>query len=149
MATRPKKEKTNEITPFQQQFIDIWFNNNFNGKLAYKKLKPDVTSETATVEASKILTLPNVQDYIDDKRTNIAIQEDIQLSWVVKELKSIVFDVKQEETERDPATGRLIAKPDRKSALAALSQLSRIAGFETKKVDITSGGEKIKIDFTD
>ena len=50
-----KKIQEDKITPFQSQFVDIWFNMNFNGKLAYKQLKPTVTNETAEVEASMIL----------------------------------------------------------------------------------------------
>ena len=144
-----KKKEEDKITLFQQQFVDIWFNMNFNGKLAYKQLKPNVTNETATVEASKLLTIPNVQDYIELKREHIRIKQEISLDFIIAELKSIIIDVKQEEIERDATTGKITDKPDRRSAIEALKLLTRIGGYDTKKVDITSGGEKIKIDFTD
>ena len=143
MATRPKKENPDVLTDFEKRFVDTYFNFNFNGRLAYKSLKPETTNESADALASKLLSSVKVKNFIEEKQAHISMQEDIQLSWVVKELKSIIYDVKQEETERDPATGRLIAKPDRKSALAALAQLSKIAGFETKKVDVTTNGESI------
>jgi hypothetical protein len=146
-TTQPKKVLKNKkiveeekITPFQTQFVDIWFNLGFNGKLAYKQLKPNVTNETATVEASKILTLPNVQDYIELKREHIRLKEEITLDFIVNGLKTIIFDVMQEEVERDD-NGRITSKPDRKSALAAYQQLTKIAGFEApKKQDISISG---------
>jgi hypothetical protein len=136
------KKNKDELTPFEQQFVDVWFNMGFNGRLAYKQIKPGVTNETAEVNASKLLSLTKVQDYIELKREQIRIKEDIQLSWVVQELKSIILDVKQEQTERDPTTNKIYIKPDRKSALAALAQLSKIAGFEVKKEDKENDNEQ-------
>ena len=40
MAQRKNKD---ELTDFEKQFIDVYFNTNMNGRLAYLKLKPDVT----------------------------------------------------------------------------------------------------------
>jgi hypothetical protein len=127
-----KKIQEDKITPFQSQFVDIWFNMNFNGKLAYKQLKPTVTNETAEVEASKLLRLPKVQDYIELKREQIRLKQEVTLEFIVNGLKSIIFDVMQEEVERDQ-DGRITSKPDRKSALAAYQQLTKIAGFEAPK----------------
>ena len=136
---RPKKEE-DKLTPFQTQFVDIWFNMNFNGKLAYKQLKPNVTNETAEVEASKLLRMPKVQDYIELKREQIRIKQDVSLEFIVNGLKSIIFDVMQEEVERDD-NGRITSKPDRKSALAAYQQLTKIAGFDApKKIDVKLSG---------
>lgn len=143
-----KKEENNKITPLEEQFVDIYFKMNFNGRLAIKQLKPHLTNESADVEASRMLSSVKVQDYVELKREQIRIKEEIELSWVVGQLKKIVIDVNAEQIERD-ANGKITDKPDRKSAIAALQQLSKIAGFETKKLDITSGGEKININFTD
>lgn len=135
-----KKIQEDKITPLQSQFVDIWFNMNFNGKLAYKQLKPNVTNDTAEVEASKLLRLPKVQDYIELKREQIRIKEDITLDFIVSGLKSIIYDVMQEDIERDD-NGRITSKPDRKSALSAYQQLAKIAGFEApKKQEITLAG---------
>ena len=127
-----KKIQEDKLTPFQQQFVDIWFNMNFNGKLAYKQLKPNVSNQTAEVEASKLLRLPKVEDYIELKREQIRIKEEITLDFIVSGLKRIIYDVMQEQVERDD-NGRITSKPDRKSALAAYQQLTKIAGFEAPK----------------
>jgi hypothetical protein len=135
-----KKKQEDKITPFQEQFVDIWFNMQFNGKLAFKQLKPNVTNETAEVEASKLLRLPKVQDYIELKKEQIRVKQEITLDFIVNGLKSIIYDVMQEEVERDD-NGRITSKPDRKSALAAYQQLTKIAGFEApKKQDISLSG---------
>ena len=143
MAARASKEDPDKINDWEKRFIEAYFEFNFNGRLAYLHLKPDVTDKSADVLAHKLLALPRVKNYIENKQAHIAIQEDIKLSWVVKELKSIVEEVKLEITERDPATGRVISRPDRQSSLKALAQLSKIAGFETRKMDITTNGESI------
>lgn len=149
MAQKKKNENENELTPFEEQFLDVYIRMNNNGRLAYKSLKPGVKDTTADTEASKILSYPKVQSALEMKREQIRLKEEIELSWIIKELKNIVLDVNAEQIERDPVTGKIYDKPDRKSKIAALQQLVKIGGFETKKIDLTSGGEKISINFTD
>ena len=144
-----KKKDNNELTPFEEQFLDVYFRMNFNGRLAMKSLKPHLTNESADVEASRLLSSVKFKDAIEMKQEQIRLKEEIELSWIIKELKNIVLDVNAEQIERDPVTGKIYDKPDRKSKIAALQQLAKIGGFETKKIDLTSGGEKISINFTD
>jgi len=134
--TEPKTEK---LTDIQKRFVDIWFNMNFNGRLAYKQLHPNVTNESADVMASKILSLDKVKDYIELKHEQLRLKEEIKLSFIVQELTNIVIDVKEETVERDD-TGRITSKPDRANAIKALQQLSKLGGFETKKVDVSING---------
>jgi hypothetical protein len=141
-VTPKTKADPNIITDFEKTFIQIYINMNFNGRLAYKQLKPLVTTESADALASKLLSSVRVKDYLALKLEQIRIKEEIKLEFIVGELTSIVYDVKLENTERD-GDGRITSKPDRRSAIQALQLLSKIAGFETKKVDITSKGESI------
>lgn len=141
-----KEEIKEELTLFEQQFIDTWFTVNFNGSLAYKRLKPHVTDGTATVEASKILTKPNVKDYIEEKRETVRKAQEITLEYIVGNLKDVIEDAKA-EAELTDEEGRPLNRNDRKSILTALAQLSRLGGYDIKKVDITSKGESIKISF--
>ena len=137
------KKEIDKITIFEQQFVDTWFRMNFNGRLSYKQLKPNVTKETAEVEASKILSKPKVQEYVELKREQIRLKEEVELGWLVNELKNVVYDVNQEDTERD-ANGRITAKPDRRSKLEAIKILAKIAGLEAPaKLDVTTNGESI------
>ena len=138
------RKNNNEISDFEKQFIDIYLNMNMNGRLAYKQLKPLVSNETADACASRLLSSARVSDYLEMKQEQIRIKQEVKLEWIVSELKSIILDVKAEQIERDPVTGKIYDKPDRKSAIAAIALLSKIAGFETKKVDITSNGDSIQ-----
>lgn len=135
------RKNNNEITDFEKQFVDVYLNMNMNGRLAYKQLKPGVTNDSADALASKLLSSIRVSDYLEMKQEQIRMKEEIQLSWIVSELKNIILDVKAEQIERDPVTGKIYIKPDRKSALAALAQLSKIAGFEVKKEDKENDNE--------
>lgn len=144
MAKTNKKEEEKELTPFQQQFIDIWFRMNFNGRLAYKQLKPHVKNETADVEASKLLSLPKVKDAIELKKEHIRIQEEVELSWIIKELKDIVFDINTNDFTTFDDEGRALNKRDHRAKIEAIKTLAKIAGLEApNKVDVTSNGQTL------
>jgi len=145
---RAKKETTIKKEITNERWVDAYFNHNFNGRLTSKSLNPDLTLESAEVHASRMLGNDKVKELIEIKHEQIRMKSNIDLEYIVSELKNIIIDVKQEQIERDE-NGKITSKPDRKSALMAIQQLSKIAGFETKKVDITSGGEKITISFLD
>jgi hypothetical protein len=128
---------------YQQQWVDVYFNTNFNGRMTSKFLKPHITLEAAEVDASRMLGNDKVKEMIVIKQEQIRLKEQITLDFIVNGLKSIIFDVMQEDIERDE-NGRITSKPDRKSALAAYQQLTKIAGFYApKKIDVTTNGENI------
>jgi hypothetical protein len=142
MAKQNKTNKEDKILPFEQQFVDVWFTTSFNGRLAYKQLRPNVTMESAEQWASVTLAQPRVKEYIEQKQEQIRQKEEIKLSDIVSKLKLMIDEVDNEGDERD-ANGRLVQRKDRKSQLAAIAQLSKIAGFETKKMDVTTNGKDI------
>jgi hypothetical protein len=117
------------ISIVHKMFVDEYFTNGFNATLAYRNIKATANYNTGSKAAHDILKRPEVVDYVNFKREEIAAREDIQLSFIVQELKNII-----EETR--------VSKSNQ-IRLQALTQLSKIAGFETKKVDITSKGESI------
>lgn len=85
-----KKKEDNELTPFQQQFLDVYFRMNFNGRLAMKQLKPHLTNESADVEASRLLSYPKSQYYIEMKRdalNKINFEENIIIDKLNKEIE--------------------------------------------------------------
>ena len=134
-----KKEITNE------RWVDAYFNHNFNGRLTSKSLYPDLTLESAEVHASRMLGNDKVKELIAIKHEEIRIKQEITLEFIVNGLKRIIYDVMQEEIERDE-NGKITSKPDRKSALAAYQQLTKIGGFESaKKVDVTTNGESLNL----
>lgn len=145
MAKKTNKEKEDDkLTTFQQQFIDIWFRMNFNGRLAYKQLKPHVTNETADAEASRILSTEKAKDYIELKKEHIRIKEEVELSWIVSQLKSIVEDITSQDITRFDDEGRPLNKTDHRAKIEAIKTLAKIAGLEAPiKQDITSNGQTL------
>lgn len=141
--------KVKGLTDLEIRFIDVWFNCGFKNGLAYRTVSPDVTVASSDSLASKILASEAGKAYVEQKREEIRKKEEINLSFIVTQLKSIIFEVQQQMEERDEK-GKLIARKDFKSQLTALAQLSKLAGLDApKKIDVTSGGEPIKISFLD
>lgn len=138
---RPKKEDTlKKQELYQEQWVDTYFNTNFNGRMTSKFLKPHLSLESAEQDAARMLGNDRIKDLIAIKQEHIRIKQDVSLEFIVNGLKSIIFDVMQEEVERDD-NGRITSKPDRKSALAAYQQLTKIAGFDApKKIDVKLSG---------
>jgi hypothetical protein len=138
---RPKKEDTlKKQELYQEQWVDTYFNTNFNGRMTSKFLKPHLSLESAEQDAARMVGNDRIKDLIAIKQEQIRIKQDVSLEFIVNGLKSIIFDVMQEEVERDD-NGRITSKPDRKSALAAYQQLTKIAGFDApKKIDVKLSG---------
>jgi len=70
--------------------IDEWFINGRNGTKAYQKYNPDSSDETAKVEFSKILTIPNIQTYVKTKGENKSDKLDITFEKQLKRLDDII-----------------------------------------------------------
>lgn len=55
-----------------KRVIDEWLHNGENGTKAYQKYYPKSSIDTAKVEFSKILTFPNVVNYLSEQRQIIS-----------------------------------------------------------------------------
>lgn len=76
--------------------IDEWFVNGFNGAKAYQKFYPKARGKTAKVKFSELVTLGNLQNYIQAKHE--AVQKKLQTSHdaLLKELKNwAYYDITQ------------------------------------------------------
>ena len=131
-AKKEDKEQLKKQEIYQEQWVDTYFNTNLNGRMTSKFLKPHLTLDAAEVDAARMLGNARVKELIEIKQEHIRIKQEVSLEFIVNGLKSIIFDVMQEDVERDD-NGRITSKPDRKSALAAYQQLTKIAGFEAPK----------------
>ena len=145
MATR--QEILIKIQERDVRWVDIFFNTNFNASMTSKLLKPHLSLQSAGVDGHRMLKKANVQELIAVKREHLKMKEDIQLSYLVQELKDIVLDVKQEQIERDD-NGRVTSKPDRANAIRAIDTLAKLAGLYTNKVDVTSNGKEVLQEIT-
>lgn len=89
MASETKIEKWKRI-------IDVYFTNGFNGTQAYLKVEPHVKEATARVEFSKLLTNPNIQEYLQQKHKEAKKLSGIEHKHIVDQLVNFAFaDVTQ------------------------------------------------------
>lgn len=140
-----KNPESKELTEFEKQFCDIWFRIR-NGRLAYKQLKPHVKDNTADTESSKILSYAKVKTYIENKEVEMQLKEEVELSWIVKELKNIVYDINTQDMTVFDAEGRALNKTDHRAKIEAIKTLAKITGLEApKKLDVTSNGESLNL----
>lgn len=140
-----KKPESKELTEFERQFADIWFRIR-NGRLAYKQLKPHVKDTTADTEASKILGYAKVKTYIENKEVEMQLKEQVELSWIIKELKNIVYDINTQDMTVFDAEGRALNKTDHRAKIEAIKTIAKITGLEApKKVDVTTNGESLNL----
>lgn len=139
-----KKEITIKEEAYMVKWVDVYFNTNFNGRITSKFLKPHLSLESCEVDAARMLGKDRVKELIAIKQEHNRMKSEITFDFIVKELKSIIYDVNEEEIERDD-TGRITSKPDRRSKIEAIKTLAKIAGLDNheKKVDITTNGENI------
>ncbi len=124
-----------ELRTWEIQVIDEWFANGFQNRLAYLKIKPNVSIETADVEASRLLSHPKSKVYIELKKEEARKRSEVTLDYLVDNLKKIVSDVAIEETERTK-DGRLICKPDRVNMIKAIDLLSKLTGYQDTRKTI-------------
>jgi hypothetical protein len=144
-----KKKLNNEeqplpkLTNFEEQFVGVLFNVGHIASKAYKLCKPHVSDETAKVEASKLLTKPNIQHSIELRKLKIRNEEDISLGFLVSELKSIIYELKPFDAVEYSDDGRVINKKDYKSMIAAINSLAKLGGLDnhTQKIEIENNNE--------
>jgi len=144
-----KKKINNEeselpkLTSFEEQFVGTLFNVGHIASKAYRILKPHVSEETAKSEASKLLAKPNIQHAIEVRKLKIRNREDIDLGFLVQELKSIIYELKPYEAVEYDANGRVINKKDYKSLIAAINSLAKLGGLDnhTQKIEIENNNE--------
>lgn len=114
-----KRNLTTKTIAKYKRIIDEWFNNGFNGKLAYKKFFPRITKDnTATVAFSKIQALPELKEYIEYrnreaakivKATHEGILRELQ-NWVQSDITETISLTAEELKELPIEVRRLIVK---------------------------------------
>ncbi len=123
------------LLPWQVEVIDEWFNNNFNNRLAFLKVKPEYSIESADSSMSRLLSDDKSKAYIEYKKEQRRQKSEVTLDYLVDNLKKIVSDVAMEDTERTK-DGRLICKPDRTNMIKAIDLLSKLTGYQDTRKTI-------------
>lgn len=77
--------------------VDEWFINGYNQRKAYQFMYPDASDEVADVECSRILRIPKVREYKQEKAKEFADKMNITLEGQLldlEEIKSLAKDNK-------------------------------------------------------
>ena len=108
---------------FAEQYVIDW-----NGSRSYKVAYPDVTDETARVNASKLLTNTNIKEYIEEIQKDLAKLAGVSALSNKNHLKEIIE--KEEEGVKKEATR------DRINALKVINEMLGLNAPEQKQIEI-------------
>lgn len=123
---------TKKTQATHKQFVDAYLSSNDNGTAAYRKIKPNVTYNTAAVEASKLLRKPNVIALIEQRRKELEKEEIVTR----KELLQATVDILKRNQNVDD-----------KVALLAIDRAAKMIGADAPEKKIVEGdGFKIIIE---
>lgn len=81
-----------------KQIIDEWFINGFNGAAAYMSQYPEYKPDSAKSGFSKLLTISNVQDYIESKQEVARNKSSVTHEHLVEDL----IEIKERCMQRSP-----------------------------------------------
>lgn len=98
--------------------IDEWFNNGFNGVKAYQSLYPKAKDETASVEFNKILRIPKIEKYKNQKQeesqkalrtSHESLLEELR-NWAYSDITETLLLNPDQIKQLPPEVRRLITK---------------------------------------
>lgn len=98
--------------------VDEYYCNGFNKCQAYKKYYPNASDKTGTIECIRILNLPRIKEYEQEKYVDAQLKLDTSHQRVLQELKNWAYSditetisLKPEEVKKLPIEiRRLITK---------------------------------------
>lgn len=71
--------------------VDEWFVNGWNGTKAYQKYYPNSSDETGATEFYKILRIPKIAEYVEEKKRLISEDLNITSEKVLQEIKNWAY----------------------------------------------------------
>lgn len=111
--------------------IDEYLVNGMNGTKAYQKFYTKATEETAKVNFSKILTIANVADYLQEQQLKTSSKLNITRESQLKDLQWVKAAAKKDKRLND--------------LTKAIEVQNKMLGLnEPEKLDLTSKGEQLK-----
>lgn len=120
-----KEYKLPVLSLKHEAFVREWFKNGFQNKNAYMSVYKNVRPKTAETESSRILKLPQVEHFIASIQSQIRASENIETSYIVKNLKEVIEKCKEDG--------------DKSNLLKANDQLAKIAGLYNDKPSVNVG----------
>lgn len=129
----PVKElETTLLEPRQRLFIDEYL-KDFNGTQA--AIRAGYSEKTAQEQSSRLLSKVIVKEEITRRQTIIQKTTDLSIIKATQDLYRFIDELYNDE------------KIDRSAQLKAFIEIFKLNGLYTTKVDISSNGEPININF--
>lgn len=146
-----KKKKVNRNSPDKKhiltkrniKFLHEYMNNGNIAWKAYKAVYKNISDATAMTEGPALLKEPHISTELDKLQQKVIEKYEIDRDYLVSELTELIKSCKEDGI---PIGGGKIIK-DRANWNKAVAQLSKMFGFDVNKLDITSDGERISINF--
>lgn len=145
MAVNKKKiNPETGLTDFEEEFVNLLFTNGFVASKAHAILKPNLTPMSNNTESTKLFRKPHIQKAIEIRKGKLRQEESIELSYLIKELKTIINEIKPyDPVEYSNDGNRVINKKDYKSMIAAINTLAKLGGYDnqTQRIEIENVNE--------
>lgn len=145
MAVNKKKiNPETGLTDFEEEFVNLLFTNGFVASKAHAILKPNLTPMSNNTESTKLFRKPHIQKAIEIRKEKLRQEESIELSYLIKELKTIINEIKPyDPVEYSNDGNRVINKKDYKSMIAAINTLAKLGGYDnqTQRIEIENVNE--------
>lgn len=137
-----KKKPSEKLLQKYKLVVDEWVKNGFkDGFKAYKKYYPNASRATADVNFSKIKSIPEISEYIEKVKKDIAERNKVTIDKCVKALDAMAFFNIKDLLNDDGTLKKLNDIPE--------DALMAIEGFEideiTTKENSIGVNKKIKL----
>jgi phage terminase small subunit len=133
MSQNPEQSAYLKLSPKRKEFVDAYFRCEMNATKA--AIAAGYSERSAYSQADRMMKNADVKAAIEEKRQEIARENDVSIDWVVQKAKKVVIRSMQEEpvydNEGNP-TG--IYKFDSAGANGALKILAKYLGMDKSTV---------------
>ena len=108
IGRRKYKEGIPVLTETEELFSEEYIKNGRNATKAYKKVKPNVSMDTARKSGSKVLNRPHVKAHINSLLEEIHNQNIADIAEIKEHLTTVLRDVGEKTADRNRAAELLL-----------------------------------------
>lgn len=133
MSQNPEQSAYLRLSPKRKEFVEAYFRCEMNATKA--AIAAGYSEKSAYNQADRMMKNDDVKAAIEEKRQEIARENEVSIDWVVQKAKKVVIRCMQEEPVYDnegKPTGEY--KFDSMGATAALKILAKYLGMDRSTV---------------
>lgn len=80
-----------KVLPEHEQIIDQYFVNGFNGTLAVKQIRPELSDNVASATFSRLMNNPGAQEYLKEKQARLKALTEIRTEAILREIINFAY----------------------------------------------------------